>query len=541
MKGFTVATAAVAALSGGVSAHRQHRQAHHYDLFAKRAANDSAVCVPECKTYYTTIYGEPTLVPDAPKPSPTPKTTPPATVPTPIPQECPTPGTYTFPATTMVLTETVTACAPATTKVPSGTHTIGGVTTVVTTATTVVCPVPTVKTESNGVVTSVVTQTTFVCPSSGTYVIGGTTTAVSTETTMTVPTITTYPPGTYTAPAVTTVVDTKTVVYCPFTTDTPAPTVAPTSAAAPTSSAAPPPPKPSPSKTPETSPPVSSPPVSSPPATSPPKLGGGNQWAMTYTPYGNGGVCKSVEEVDSDIAKIKAGGFKTVRVYSTDCNTLPNVGAACRKHGVKMIIGVFVGQPGCTNGSPQIAEQISAIKSWAQWDLVEMCVVGNEALFNGHCTPGQLKDLIGEVRGVLRSGGCNAPVTTTDTVGGWEGQGVAETICPVVDFVSANIHAYFNGAVQPKDAGKFVSSQLQQVSNLCGGKEGYIMETGWPTNGKCIGTSCPGEQQQADAIKSIQQECGGKSVFFSWTNDDWKAPGDCGCENFFGCGRLFSS
>ncbi|TLD12538.1 uncharacterized protein PgNI_02965 [Pyricularia grisea] len=537
MKGFTVATAAVAALSGGVSAHRQHRQAH-YDLFAKRASNDSAVCVPECKTYYTTFYGEPTLVPDAPKPSPTPKTTAPATVPTPIAQECPTPGTYTFPATTMVVTETVTACAPSSTVLTPGTNTIGGVTTVVTTATTVVCPVPTVKTETNGDVTSIVTQTTFVCPSSGTYVIGGTTTAVSSETTVVVPTITSFPPGTYTAPAVTTIVDTKTVVYCPFSTDTPAP--APT--VAPTSAAAPPPAQPTTSKASETpSTPVSSTPATSPSASSPPTLGGGNQWAMTYTPYGNGGVCKSADEVESDIAKIKAGGFKSVRVYSTDCNTLPNVGAACRKHGVKMIIGVFVGQPGCTNGSPQVAEQISAIKSWAQWDLVEMCVVGNEALFNGHCTPSQLKDLIGEVRGVLRSGGCNAPVTTTDTVGGWEGQGVAETICPVVDVVSANIHAYFNGAVLPQDAGKFVSSQLQHVQNLCGGKEGYVMETGWPTGGKCIGISCPGEQQQAEAIKSIQQECGGKSVFFSWTDDDWKASGDCGCENHFGCGRLFSS
>lgn len=528
MKGFTVAAAAVAALSGGATAHRQHRNAHQ-ELFAKRAGNDSAVCVPECKTYYTTYYGEPTLIPDAPpKPTSTaqttPKTTPPAVVPTPIAQQCPTPGTYTFPATTLVVTETVNACAPATTKVPAGNHTLGGVTTVVTTATTVVCPVATVKTEDNGDVTSVVTQTTYFCPAAGTYTIGGTTTSVTSETEVVFPTVTSFPPGTYTAPAVTTVVETQTVVYCPFTSDVPAPTATATATAAPSVSA-------TPSKTPDT------------PSTSPssPPLGGGNQWAMTYTPYGNGGVCKSASDVDSDIARIAGGGFKTVRVYSTDCNTLPNVGAACRKHGIKMIIGVFVGAPGCSNGSPQVAEQIKAIKEWAQWDLVEMCVVGNEALFNGFCTPNQLKDLIGEVKTVLRSGGCNAPITTTDTVGGWEAQGVADVICPVVDVVSANIHAYFNGAVQPEGAGKFVSGQLQQVKNLCGGKEGYIMETGWPTGGKCIGTSCPGTQQQEVAIKSIQQEIGGKSVFFSWTDDDWKQPGDCGCENHFGCGRLFSS
>jgi exo-beta-1,3-glucanase (GH17 family) len=267
---------------------------------------------------------------------------------------------------------------------------------------------------------------------------------------------------------------------------------------------------------------------------------GGGKYAITYTPYTPEGLCKDAAGVEADIIRIKANGFSTIRVYSTDCKTLPNVGDACAKHGIKMIIGIFIDSPGCHNANPDVETQISAIKAWGQWDLVEMAVVGNEALFNGFCTADQLVSLIGQVRTVLRSAGCNAPVTTTDTVNGWQGNGVAEKVCGAVDVVGANIHAYFNGAVQPSDAGDFVKGQLSIVEKLCNGKKGYVFETGWPSAGKCIGSSCPGKEQQATAIKSIQSTIGGECVFFSWTDDDWKQPGECNCERSWGCGSLFA-
>lgn len=501
MRGFTVA-AAVAALANSAVAHRAHRHAH--GLFEKRGLNDTGICMPECKTYYTTIYGEPTFVPAKPPTTPpaapttststrsttssssapvVPTTTPAPTVPTAIKYVCPTPGVYTFPATTLTLTETTTVCIGAPTMAPSGTKTTGGLTSGITAAPTAGCPAVTV-----------------------------------------------YPPGTYTAPEiVTTITETSVVVVCPFTTPVPTSTAPAT--------AAPPPPAPT-SDVPKVQPtPQPSTPATSP---NPPKLGGGNQWAMTYTPYGPGGFCKDAAAVDADIKKIKESGFNSLRVYSTDCDTLPNVGAACKKYGVKMIIGVFVGAPGCDNGNPHVADQIAAIEKWGMWDLVEMAVVGNEALFNGFCTPDQLVALITKVRTMLRSHGCNAPVTTTDTVGGWQAPGVAEKVCGAVDVVGANIHAYFNGNVQPSAAGEFVSSQLKIVETLCGGKAGYVMETGWPSNGKCMGsTSCATPDAQAAAIKSIQAVLGGQSVFFSFTNDDWKADGECMCEKSWGCGYLF--
>merc|ERR1712000_744211 len=61
--------------------------------------------------------------------------------------------------------------------------------------------------------------------------------------------------------------------------------------------------------------------------------GSGDHYGITYTPFEETtGECKSTIRVESDIQEIKNDGFQVVRVYSTDCDTLPSVGAACKKH-----------------------------------------------------------------------------------------------------------------------------------------------------------------------------------------------------------------
>jgi exo-beta-1,3-glucanase (GH17 family) len=515
-------TAAAAVLVGGVSANRIHHRHAHNDLFEKRGHNESEICVPGCTTIWKTITGTAGLYTPPPPPPATATAWPtgPAVVPTPAPHVCPTPGTYTFPATTLVVTETTTVCAASTTQLPQGTHTIGGVTTVVETETTVVCPYATTKTH-NGVVTQVLETTTYVCPSAGTYTIAPIVTTVTAPTvTVVVPVVTTYCPGTYTAPAVTTVVATETVVFCPFESETPA---------APTGEVSPPK---------YTAPPAAVPTKPSSPA--PGGLGGaGGKWAMTYTPYAANSECKSASEVLADVKKIAAAGFTTLRVYSTDCDTLPNVGAAAKECGLKLIIGVFIGAPGCSNNSPDVAKQISDIKAWGQWDLVKLVVVANEALFNGFCTVGQLKDLILHTKSELGGAGYSGPYTTTDVVSAWLDKDVS-SICEVIDVVACNAHAYFNAGTRPADAGSFVAGQLKLVEEKCG-KSGYVMETGWPTAGVCNGVACAGVQEQATAIASIKEAVGDKVVFFSASDDPWKAPGACNCEQHWGCGQLFAS
>lgn len=372
---------------------------------------------------------------------------------------------------------------------------------------------------------------------------------------MTVPVVTTYLPGTYTAPAVTTEVTTETVIYCPFessgaATTTAAPTT--TAAAVPTSSSSDSPnlwssivaatsifdTSAAPSATAVAS---SSSTASAASSTSTASLGSsGNQWAMTYTPYDSDtGDCKSADTVSSDIKSIKDAGFSSVRVYSTDCDTLPNVGSACEENGLKMIVGIFISEVGCTNASPDVDDQISALKEWAQWDLVELLTVGNEALYDGYCTAQELVDLIDHVKSELSD--YTGPYTTTDIVSAWQEESISSVVCDAIDVVAANVHSYFSADVAPADAGQFVKGQIEIVEQACGGKKGYVLESGYPTQGATNGVNVPSEANQKIAIMSIQETIGDSVVFFSMFDDYWKDPGSCECERHWGVGSLFGA
>lgn len=454
------------------------------------------------------------------------------------------PGTHTIPATTITLTHETTVCAATSTVAPSGTHTYGGVTTIVETATTVVCPVATVET-SNGVVTSTIVQTTFVCPTAGTYTIAPLTTVVTEASTVLVyPTPATFAPGTYTQPEIiTTVTETNYVVFCPYTSDTPI--AYSTSPPAPAVTTKAPAPVETPVETPVVSTPVAAPTTaqatkskthSVTPSGAPALGNSGDMWAITYTPYTTTGDCKDASSVDSDISKIAAKGFTTVRLYSadkTDCNGLENVSKACETYGLTMIVGVYIKSDGVAGAQPQIDE----LCQFTRWSLVSLVVIGNEAIFSGAVTASGLAQFISESKTAFKAAGYSGPVTTTETLNVLQ-QYTAE-LCPVVDIVGCNIHAFFNSDVTASSAGSFVAGQLAIVEELCPGKAGINLETGWPSAGICNGAACPGQSEQSTAIRGIRNAVGGKSVMFSYTNDEWKEPGEFGCERSWGIEGLF--
>lgn len=428
----------------------------------------------------------------------------------------------TIPATTITLTESTTVCAATSTKVPSGTHTAGGVTTVVTESTTVVCPYASVSTLPGGAVTSTILTTTYVCPTAGTYTIGPVTTVCETETVWVYPTPTSYAPGTYTQPEiVTTITETDYVIFCPYTSPAPAP--APTTEAAvvvvpaQTTAAAP-----------------ASTPTKSTTSSSGGGLGSsGNQWAITYSPYENSGACKSADSVLTDIALIKSKGFATVRVYSTDCSGLQNIGAACEASGLKMILGIFISETGVSGA----AQQVTDIIAWGKWELVELVVIGNECIFSGYASAGELASFISSCKSSFSSAGYSGPCTTTEPLNIWQEN--AGALCAVVDVVGCNIHPFFNADVDAGSAGAFVASQLSIVDTLCAGKTGINLETGWPSAGTCNGAACPGVSEQKTAVESIIEYAGGKSVMFSFVDDYWKEPGAFSCEQSWGSIQLF--
>lgn len=531
---------ATAMMAGAVSASAHHRRAHNHPLF-KRTLNDTneaGTCLPKCTTYVTSYLVDVEQPTPAPVPAPT-STTPEVEIVTvsPVPEEnpvvevtvCPTPGTYTIPATTVTITQTTAVCVPATTDVPAGTHTVGGVTTIVTEATTVVCPVATTKTV-DGTVTSVVEQTTFVCPTAGTYTIGPVTTAVPTGGPITVPSVSVVEPGTYCHEEIVTVVDvTNYVAVCPLTTVEVTQTVVPVAeeTAAPQPTEETKAPAPIKEETPK--------PVTPKPETPVVKPHGGKHYAITYSQYNDDHSCKSADQVDGDIADIAKKGFGAIRLYSPECDSLNTVGGACKKYGVQIILGVFIKAGGVSTAD----KEVEAIKKWNQWDNISLVVIGNEAIFQGHCTAQELAAYITKVGSEFKSLGYKGHVTTTEPVNIMEQY--ASVLCPVIDVVGCNIHPYFDPNVKPGDAGKFLQSQLGLVKAKCN-KPAVVLEAGWPSKGAPNGAAIPGKAEQAEAIRSIQEAGDENIVYFTYRNDGWKATANAAeVESNFGCGDLFKS
>lgn len=260
----------------------------------------------------------------------------------------------------------------------------------------------------------------------------------------------------------------------------------------------------------------------------------GNIWGITYTPYDANSQCKTADVIASDLAQIKAKGFTTVRVYSTDCNTLQNVGAAARAQGLKLVLGVWIA---ADTGVAGAWNQINAIIAWAQWDLVELIVVGNESVFSGFVSAGDLVSLISGASGSFKGAGYTGPITTTEPLNIWQESGAS--FCGVVDVVAANLYAFFNAGVVPSGAGAFIQSELDILAAICPGKGTYAMESGWPSAGDCNGSACPGVDAQATAIQSIKSVTGSKIIFFTAFDDEWKQGGAFNVEQHFGCLNAF--
>jgi exo-beta-1,3-glucanase (GH17 family) len=233
---------------------------------------------------------------------------------------------------------------------------------------------------------------------------------------------------------------------------------------------------------------------------------------------------------------IASKGFTAVRVYSTDCGALETIPAACAAHGINLILGIFINESGI--GGAQT--QVDAILAWGKFDMVDLVVVGNEALFTTppRASAGDLANFINTVKGALRSKGYKGPVTTAEPLNIWQAN--AGALCDAIDVVGLNIHPFFNADCEASGAGAFAKGQLEIAAALCPGKDAYNLETGWPSSAdRCNGKACAGASEQAAAIKSIMAEIGGKSVMFSFKDDKWKKPGAFGAEQFWGTIQLY--
>ena len=240
--------------------------------------------------------------------------------------------------------------------------------------------------------------------------------------------------------------------------------------------------------------------------------------------------------IASNVASIAAKGFSSIRLYSTDCNGLSAVTSAAVAYGLKVVLGIYISDAGIADAQDQVNDITSHFEG--DYSMVEMVVVGNEAIFNDYCSGAELATFISSVKATLQAAGYTGPVTTTEPMSTLQAN-TAE-LCDVLDVVGANIHAFFNSDITAAQAGAFVSSSLEELATYCpADKEVWNLETGWPSAGDANGQAVPGQQEQQVAIAAIVAAAGGKSAISSFTDELWKAEGDLGVEQSWGCGHLF--
>lgn len=262
-----------------------------------------------------------------------------------------------------------------------------------------------------------------------------------------------------------------------------------------------------------------------------------SQWAITYTPYNDDLTCKPRSAILLDVASIASKGFTSIRLYATDCRALQHVGMAAATHGMKITIGVHIDDPILGLAQPQIAE----IAQWAtgagSWEMVEMIVVGNEAIFNEFTDAASFAAFIQASRAFLREAGYKGPITTTEPLSVLSDH--ADVLCPVLDVAAANIHPFFHAEISAEDAGEYVSEQLDRLAEVCEGLEAVNLETGWPKRGRNNGFAIPSVLDQMVAINSIREQAGGRSVFLGYQDEEWKDGGQFDVETSWGCAYMF--
>lgn len=267
----------------------------------------------------------------------------------------------------------------------------------------------------------------------------------------------------------------------------------------------------------------------------------GDKWAITYTPYAANGQCKTSMDIATDIKKISDMGFTTIRSYSTDCGVFEYVVPECQKYGLKVIYGIFLEGGGAGGKGPFSSyanSQLEDIKNKAPKDSVAMVIVGNECMFNNNCQASELGSYIDYVRKELQSCGfpTDVAITTTEPVGTWEEKGAA--LCDHIDVFTVQVHPYFTTSITAEMAGDFAAQQLEQAAKVCpqaASKGKYITEIGWPKSGNSNGAAVASPENQKTAMKKIMEKVGTESCLFSFQDDGWKAPGDLGVEQYFGC------
>ncbi|WP_051378821.1 hypothetical protein [Derxia gummosa] len=208
------------------------------------------------------------------------------------------------------------------------------------------------------------------------------------------------------------------------------------------------------------------------------------------TPFAKGFVVPP-EQIDEDLAHLSEM-FGCVRTYSVD-QGLDKVPEYARKHGMKVLLGIWIGQEEAKNQT-EIDHAIEVANANA--DVVSAIIVGNEVLLRRDQPEFRLKGYIDYVRERTK-----VPLTYADV---WEFWLKHQAMAPAVDFITVHILPFWEDIpVHIDDAIPHLDETMAKVEAAFPGRELMIGEVGWPSEGRRREGSVPSLVNQATFVRAL--------------------------------------
>ncbi|MGU3494945.1 beta-1,6-glucan synthase [Xanthobacteraceae bacterium A53D] len=238
-------------------------------------------------------------------------------------------------------------------------------------------------------------------------------------------------------------------------------------------------------------------PVAMPPS----PLGAGEKLqCVSYAPFreGQSPFMKDLvipeSQIDEDFAQL-AKITDCVRTYSVEMG-LDKVPAVARKHGLKVLQGIWLGSNRAKN---EIEIETGVRLAQQNPDVIRAVVVGNEVMLRGELSAADITAILRDVKSRVGA----VKVTYADV---WEFWERAKAMANDVDFVTIHILPYWEDEpLSAAEAGPHVDAIRQKMAEEFHGKEILIGETGWPSAGRMREGALPSPSEQARVMHDLMR------------------------------------
>jgi len=187
--------------------------------------------------------------------------------------------------------------------------------------------------------------------------------------------------------------------------------------------------------------------------------------------------------------------------------------------GLKTLVGAWIGDDEAKN-----EEEIEACIALAKAGHADLIAVGNEVLLRGEMSEDALIGLMNRVRAEV-----DVPVAYVDAYFLFVAHPRLVDAC---DFLPINCYPFWE-KIALDHASAYAKEMVRRVSNIAGGKEVIIAETGWPSQGTSVGAAEPSARNMALYALNVLAWTDANDIplfWFSAYDEAWKVgpEGDCG-------------